>query len=243
MKRLILIFLIFLMLPLVSAQIESLGTFKTESCVNLKQTCTNCTFINLSVTSPPNQNEIVTNQTMNRSTSNLWVYTFCNTSVNGDYIYDTFGDLDGKIEQSSISFIVNPIGKVLTNAQAILYFLALVVALLFFILFVFFGTSISSDNKRDEMTGYILATSNLKYLKMFIISLAYLTLMVVLYFVYIISYGYLDMDFLGNLFYFGFIFMVVLILPLFIVGVFIIGANIVKDSKISDTLSRGVRIR
>src|SRR5258705_8058226 len=81
--------------------IQTLGTFKTASCVTLKQTCSNCTFVNLSVSTPPNQTAIVVNQSMTRQTVNLWTYSFCNTTNNGEYIYDTFGDLNGNTESSS----------------------------------------------------------------------------------------------------------------------------------------------
>ena len=85
------LFLIFLMdnSSAQEIQTQTLDYFKTNSCALLKQTCENCTFINISVSIPPNQTTILVNQSMNRKTSTLWDFTFCNTSSNGKYIYYT----------------------------------------------------------------------------------------------------------------------------------------------------------
>ena len=93
------------------------------------------------------------------------------------------------------------------------------------------------------MTGYIFAVSNMKYVKMFLLAISYLFLVLIVYFGYIISYGYLDMDFLGNLFYFAFYTMIVLILPLFIIGVYVIISNLIRDSAVAEMLSRGLHVK
>lgn len=244
MKKIYLVLICFLLLPLISAEIQYLGTFKTDNCVTLKQTCVNCTYLNVSVTIPPSQLAIILNQNMTHQLgTNLWTFEFCNTSQNGEYFYDTFGDPDGISEQASVNFVINPIGKILTTAQATLYFLIFILTVLFFLLCAGLGLYLPSGNKRNEMTGYIIAVSNLKYVKMFIMAISYLLMVLIFYFGYIISYGYLDLDFLGNLFYFAFFFMIVLILPLFIVGSYVIIANAVRDHKVGEMLSRGLRIR
>lgn len=240
----ILLLLVIPQLPQIPAQeIQTLGAFKVEQCVSLKQTCTNCTYVNFSLTAPPSQNIILSDKAMILSPPNLWTFDFCNTTVNGEYIYDTYGDPDGTLAQASVNFFVNPIGKILTSAQATLYFLVFIIALIFFLLCAGYGLYAPGGNTRDEMTGYIIAVSNIKYVKMFMVAIAYLLLMLILYFGYIISYGYLDLDFLGNLLYFAFISMVVLIVPLFIVGVFLLIANKIKDSKLDQMLARGLKVR
>lgn len=240
----LLFFIALFLLVNVSAQdVQTLGTFKTAECITLKQICANCTFVNLSISTPPNQTTIIVNQSMTRQTTNLWIYSFCNTTINGEYMYDTFGNLNGNLESSSVNFFVNPVGKMLTSAQATLYFMIFIVSFIMFLICFVFGVSAPGDNKKDEMTGYIIAVSNIKYLKVFLISCSYLLLLLMVYFGYLISYGYLDLDFLGSMFRFGYISMVVLILPLFIVGTYIVIANWVRDSKVSDMLSRGLRAR
>lgn len=245
-KRFLLIAFLFLFLFCLNesdAQIQNLGVFKTQSCITLKQTCANCSFINFSLSIPPNQSVILVNQSMGKETPNLWIYQFCNTSQNGEYIYDTYGDPDGSIVTSSVLFVVNPIGKILTTAQAGLYFLIFITSLLAFVFCLIAGIYLPSGNKRNEMTGYVIAVSNLKYVKYFMISVSYLILILIFYFGYIISWGYLDIDFLGSLFYFAFYFLMALLLPLFIVTVYVVIANAVRDQKVREFLSRGLKVR
>lgn len=239
-----LLFIIALLSPTVLAEVQTLpGAYKTGNCVTLKQTCSNCTYVNWSLSVPPNQTVVITNQSMAKSSPTLWTAIFCNTTINGEYIYDTFGDENGNIALSSVSFIVNPIGKVLTTAQAGLYLFILLIAILFFVLTLLIGIYLPSGNKRDEMTGYVLAVSNLKYVKMLMICFSYLIFVLISYFAYIISYGYLDLNFLGSMFRFAFLFLVVMIFPLFIVGSYVVIANLIRDSKVGEMLYRGLRVK
>lgn len=237
------IFSFIFLAPLISAEEQTLGAFKTDSCVTLKQTCGNCTFVNLSISIPPNQTTFLTNQPMTNSAPSLYTYVFCNTSINGEYIYDTYSNPNGILTASPVNFIINPLGKILTNSQAILYFLIFIISFILFMICIIFGIYVPSGNKRDEMTGYILAVNNMKYVKIFMFAISYLLLTLMTYFGWMVSFGYLDMDFLGTLFNFSFYFLIILMLPLFIVGVFVLIANAVRDSKVGEALTRGLRFR
>lgn len=239
----LLLFLFPLFLNLAKAEVQNLGTFKTGECVVLKQTCANCTSINLTLSIPPNQTTYLVNISMNRVSQNLWTYPFCNTSINGQYVYDTVGDLNGQASNDPVSFTINPLGKVLTSAQSTLYFLVFVVAFIFFVVCLIFGFTMDGKNKSDQMTGYVLAVNNLKYLKVFMIAIAYLMLMLMVYFGWIISYAYLDLDALGNLFNVAFYALVVLIFPMFVIGAYVIISNAVRDAKIGKLLGRGLKTR
>lgn len=179
---------------------------------------------------------------MNRVNANLWTYQFCNTSINGEYLYDTAGNLDGGFETESVSFIVNPLGKILTTSQAILYFLVFFFALFFFLITISLGILLPGGNRKDEMTGYIIATSNIKYVKLFSWAISYLMLMLMFYFGWAVSYGYLDLDFIGNLC--DWIFKVMaygcfIFFPLIIYFAF---ANAIRDTKINEMISRGLTV-
>jgi hypothetical protein len=58
-----------------------------------------------------------------------------------------------------------------------------------------------------------------------------------------ICYAYLDMDFVTSIFRVLFTAQVVLVLPMFIVGTYFVIANAVRDNKIGDMLSRGLKTR
>lgn len=243
-KGVILFFIIgFISLSLVAAEVQTLPPVQTGQCTTLKQTCGNCTFVNFTITVPPNQSVFLVNQTMQRQSSTLFTAPFCNTTINGDYIYDTYSDPDGIVTPSPVSFTVNPLGKVLTNSQAILYFLVFIISFFLFIGAFTFAIFAPSKYKKDQMTGYIIAVENLKYLKYLSFALSYLLLMLMFYFGWAISYGYLDMSFLGDLFNFGFYVLVAALVPLFIVCIFVIIANLVRDAQIVKMINRGLNVR
>jgi hypothetical protein len=72
---------------------------------------------------------------------------------------------------------------------------------------------------------------------------AYLVAMFMAYFSWMISFAYLDMDFLSTIFQFLFYAEAILLLPLFIVGTYVFIANWVRDSKVHEALLRGFKIR
>lgn len=246
MKKRAILFLFLLSIFLISfasAEVKVLGTFKTNECVTLKQTCANCTFVNLSVSIPPNQTTFLVNVSMSRITTSLFTFPFCNTSINGEYIYDTIGNPDGILVVEPISFIINPLGKTLTNSQAILYFLIFIFAFIIFLICMTFGIYLPSHNTSDQMTGYILAVNNLKYVKYLLFAVSYLLLMLMFFFGWMVSFGYLDLPFLGNLFNFGFYFLVIFLFVMFPILIYLLIANWVRDSKISEMLQRGLTVR
>jgi len=105
---LIFIGLIF-MLPMIAAEEQSLGTFKVNSCISLKQTCSNCSFVNItSVISPAG--EIVLGHVPMTKTATEYNYTFCGTSTIGNYIYNTLGNPDGINTVQPVAFEITPSG-------------------------------------------------------------------------------------------------------------------------------------
>jgi hypothetical protein len=244
MNKPILILFLLIILPLCSAEIQSLPhPVKVESCVNLPQSYANSTWQNITTIQQPDETITVLNTEMQSLGGGYYNFTYCNTTQNGEYIVNGIGDIDGTAVIWNYKFTVNPLGKIFTNQQAILYFIVFLISFILFVLCAVFGISAPSGNNRDAMTGYIFAVSNMKYVKIFLLALSYLLLMLIVYFGYIISYGYLDLDFLGNLFYFAFYVMVIATFPLFIIGVYVVIANAIRDSKVSEMLQRGLTVR
>jgi hypothetical protein len=233
-----------LFLPTITAQAQEgdLGVFFTSDCVERTQNCANCTFVNITSVVYPNSSDAIGEVTMSKR-NNVYNHTFCDTTQNGEYIVNGVGNPDGDNVVFGYTFTINPIGKILTNAQAVLYFTIFIMSFIFFLLCIIIASTIDGKNKKDEMTGYVLAVSNLKYLKIFLFTIAYLSFTVMMYFGWSISFGYLDLQFLGDIFNFIFITLVVLILPLFVVGTFVVISNAVRDHKVGEALQRGLRIK
>jgi len=110
MKKIILlgiVILVLLALPVYAQQ--SLGTFKKGECINLIQTCDNCTFVNFtSVIYPGGAFEILNLNASQQGT--IFNHTFCNTSLIGTYIINSIGDLNGVITTSSYTLYISSTG-------------------------------------------------------------------------------------------------------------------------------------
>jgi hypothetical protein len=129
------------------------------------------------------------------------------------------------------------------TSKAISYTIIFVIGLLIFIGLIFVGITLPSKNDSDELTGYILSVNNLKYVKLFSLIFSYIILLVLVFFSYSVSYSYLDLGFLTTLFYDWFIFMAFGSFIFFPVMVYFIVANWIKDVKIGEYLSRGLRVK
>ena len=94
--------LLTILLPLVSAD---LGTYKQNTCVNIK-TILNATSVNISTISSPSSILITSNKQMTKI-GQTFNYTFCNTSEIGVYVYDYY---DNYGDAYVNSFTINPTG-------------------------------------------------------------------------------------------------------------------------------------
>jgi hypothetical protein len=113
MKNYILIgiVLVLCVLPVVTAeqQIAKLGTFKQGECVQLMQTCANCTYVSISSVLYPNSTIALGDTSMSKSGIE-YTYSFCSTNVTGSYIVNGYGDIDGVVDIFSYTFEVTPLG-------------------------------------------------------------------------------------------------------------------------------------
>ena len=87
---------LFLLLPFTVAQEQqTLGTFKQNSCVVLKQTCSNCTQVNVTRIASPNSSIILSNPVVMTKLDTVYNYTFCGNQALGKYIVDWKANPDG----------------------------------------------------------------------------------------------------------------------------------------------------
>lgn len=71
-QLLILAILIFI-LPMISAEVQTLGTFKINDCIVLKQTCSNCSYVNITSVLYPNSTEALGQVQMTKSRTNTTI--------------------------------------------------------------------------------------------------------------------------------------------------------------------------
>jgi len=97
MKKILISFVfgIFL-LSLATASIANLGTVQQNDCINLIQTCPDCSYNNITSIAYPNRttNALSIEKEMTKDGTE-YNYTFCNTSALGTYLVNGKGDTDG----------------------------------------------------------------------------------------------------------------------------------------------------
>ena len=199
MKKIMLfLFLGLFFLSFVSAEIQTLGTFKLGDDINLIQTCASCTFNNITSVLSPNSNELIGNFPMTKTGS---VYNFTlssgNTSTIGEYIVNGIGDLDGIDTVWNYNFFVTPTGFTFETSDSILFVIILIGTFILFLGFLYPAITLPYSNKTNE-EGSITRITKSKYLKLLSIWFAYGFLMWFLQTLNLISVSFLKSTTLSN---------------------------------------------
>lgn len=170
MKKLILIIIGIFFITFISSSIY-LDPVSKNDCVELAQTCENCTFVYLTKITFPNETIIYPNSPMTKNDVN-YNYTFCTTDILGDYSYTVKGDKNGVNRTEEGYFTVNPLGVSLGTDKSILYGVLLFFMFIIniFVLYVIFSLSLENyKNNYDEPIGISIK----KYTKIFLIGIFY----------------------------------------------------------------------
>jgi hypothetical protein len=218
-----------------------LGTFKAGDCVTLRQSCADCSFVNISSIIYPNSTQATGQVAMVKSGVD-YTYNFCNTSSFGIYSYTTFGDPNGTLITQPVTFEINPQGKIYSTTTGLIYLGIIIILILIFGLFTYLFFIIPYDNQRTEL-GNVININYRKYLKIFMFALTYLSFVAINYFAWNLSYGILDFPELSNFFQYLFRISLVLIIPMFIVVVIMGTVNIIRDKNTVEGLKRNLTMK
>lgn len=237
MKKIILTIIVgIFLISLVSSTQQSLGTFKQGECTNLIQTCGNCTYNNISIILYPNSSVAISNIKMTKDNT-YYNYTFCNTSVLGNYIVNGFGDSDGKKTIWSYGFEITGTGFEFNLPRT-----NLSIALLFLIIFAFllciFGITKlpSTDNYED---GKLISVSRLKYLRPVLWGVSWFLLIALFFSGSNIALAYMGTTLLGDILFVLFRIMFLLTLPMIVIWFLYIFVSIFQDKKLEKNILRG----
>jgi len=176
MKLFPLLIISLFLLTCVSAQTETLGIFEKDSCIQLKQTCADCTYVNFSRVSYPDST-LALGQVTSEKVGSIFNYTFCNTTQLGTYVLEGIGDVEGTDTVFSYDFDVTLNGNPPGDGVVV------VVYTIMFILFIAFG-----------ITYFIISLGHTIQLEMDLIDL---TIMVSTYLAMWVFY-YVSFEYLGN---------------------------------------------
>ena len=146
--KVFIVLLLISLIPLVSSQEQYLGSFTQDGCVQLIQTCTNCTYVNVSSIEliQPTSEYYYGQEVMEKSGLARYNYTFCNTSTIGTYVYWTYGDPNGILsDPTGVTFEVSPLGLKQSTSQGLGSFGFLLLMIVLTFLFGFLGFRLSKD--------------------------------------------------------------------------------------------------
>ena len=111
MKKILLtLILSIFLISLATAAISDLGNFKRFECVNLPQTCPDCTYNNISKITNSESTIVLTEVVMTKDDT-YYNYTFCNTTILGKYTVNGFGDEGGTLGTWEYVFHITETGK------------------------------------------------------------------------------------------------------------------------------------
>ena len=148
MKIIYLLIIGMVLVPIINAEVQTLGIFKKGDTIILSQTCDNCTFINVTRVKYPNSSENYINLGMSETIKGNWNLTFTDTETLGNYLVTTCGNPDLIYTCENYDF------KITNNGEEIsLFNIILVIAFFIFSILVFM---IGSTFKPEQ---YILKTS------------------------------------------------------------------------------------
>ncbi len=240
MKKIILILLLGLFLISFTSAIQTLGIFRQGDCIDLVQTCSNCTYNNIStiITESENPTVYLINNTMSREDT-YYNYTFCNTTLLGEYIVNGFGDPDGEKTIWNYDLEITPGGFKSTSAQSILY-IGLLAILVFVIFASFFAMNLLPTSNTKDEEGKILSINYLKYLRLPLWMFVYFLFIAIIFLSSNISRAFLQEQMFGNLLFSIFSILLALspvVIILILISFFV---RFFHDRKFQRLLNRGM---
>lgn len=159
------------LISLTSASISDLGVFKLNECVKLIQTCSDCTYNNITGISFPNSTLALSNEVEMTRDDTFYNYTFCNAVVTGKYDVNGFGDPAGIKTTWNYNFEITSFGTKVSNS-GILYGVLLLIIFGMDLLIFFFIYTLGRENYRNE-EGNFVGISLKKYVRAVLIGVSY----------------------------------------------------------------------
>lgn len=220
------------------AEDTTLGVYRQGDCVELKQICASCSYVNFTRISYPNSSVAVSNIEADKNGVSF-SYDFCNTSELGIYIVEGIGDVDGTDTIFVYDFEVTYSGLKITEGKAILYISFFILLILLFIInFIGMGY-LPKRNVRDE-EGKLMSISYLKYFRDVLWVTGWMLLIAIFYLASNIAFAFMEEQMFAKTLFM--IFQVAFALTPIIIIVWLIWifASMFHDVQFQKMLNRGI---
>lgn len=231
-----------LLIGIATAEIQTLGTFKLDSTINLIQNCYNSSYSNISRVLYPNSSFAINTNTIMTKNGDEYNYSFTQANTIGQYLVYGYCDENGVRTNWAYDFTITTTGDNLSGSQSSLYITMLVIAICLFLLCGYGLFKLPWSNTRND-DGEIIGINDLKYLKMFLAPMGYVLALWIMWIGWNLSYGYLSYSLMANFFKTFYYIMLYGMIPLLILFVTFLVVKYVEDKKIEKLIGRGLTIR
>jgi len=245
MKKL---FIFIVSLIILASLVSSLGiaelpVVRSGNCFTVQQSCSNCSYVKITTVQYPNGTMELLDYSMTNFVGSSWGNSsFCNSQLTGEYIFGTEGDPNGILTSQPISILVNYQGKAYEVIDGLIYIGVIFILIVIFIIGLYSSIAIPFNNPVNEL-NQIIKIDYKKHVKLFAITMTYITFVALTYFAWNLSFGILEFPELAQWFYVLFRISFVIMLG-FIPVAFVIGlVKAVKDNKLKTLLERGLTIK
>ena len=225
------------MISFTTAAISNLGTFKVNSCIELPQTCSDCTYNNISKITTDSDSTIVLGEVIMTRDNTYYNYTFCNTTLLGEYTVNGYGDGGGTLNTWEYQLGITKTGTILEISEALLYSILAFGVLLLFIISFYFMIAVEYGNDINDQ-GAVIKLTKTKYIKLGFILLTWVLFTWFLNILIGLSDNFISLTMFYGLFSFVFDVMNRLALPLGIIVLVISLFEIIRDTNIQENLSK-----
>jgi hypothetical protein len=237
--RLIILLMLILMSGIVYAEIQSLGTFKYNTTVELQQVCSNCSYVNVTKVIYPNSSIALDNNAMSKN-GQVYTYNFSSTLGLGKYIVTTCGDIDSILTCVQYDFQVNNTG--IEEKPSGLTILLMTILIILFIGSLVWAIHIEGRNKFGfTFDGKPILEINWGWhAKIFLFFISILFLWLITFISWQLSFQYSNNPMLPDFLRQIFVIFSIIIGPLFIVFVIIALIKIWMDMDMVKQVRRGL---
>ena len=238
-KIFLLIFVGLFLISFTCAAQQSLGYFKQGECLQLIQSHGNTTYNNISFVYQTNDATLYNISDQMTKVGTFYNYTFCNTSLVGEYIVNGFGDPDGVRTSWIYNFWITPTGRKLETSDSITNLVLTAISLILFLLCLWGGIALPFKNNRNDEGG-IISVQKLKYFKVGLIFLSYVFFVWMLNLILALSTNFSILTQYTKFFEVIFSVMNAMSYPIFVFMLIIMAILAWKDLQLKKLLQRGL---
>jgi len=237
-KHLIMLMMFIFLFSFSSAIETNFGSYIKGENLTLKQTCGDCSYINITSVQYPNGTTFISNVQMTKDDT-LYTYEIDGNLLdkNGVYLVTGRGDPYGNNETFSYDFTIRNTGNELDLPQVMLYLMLFFILCVCLLISLYVSIVVKFENSKD-IGGNIIRINYKKYIKLLSLGFSYVFFTTIIFFAWNLIYAYSYWENLALFFRYSYTLLMIgalLFLPvLFIISI----VHYINDKKIEGYINK-----